>query len=107
MRRPLLVASALMGMLAGAAQADIVLSMNDNHTVLDDKANQVAPDPAKPDTIDIIDVANFPPRIIGTIEAPGSVVGPPLAIWVAPDELGHRDVRHQGRPAGQVRHFVG
>jgi DNA-binding beta-propeller fold protein YncE len=86
MRRHLLVASAIVGTLAGAARAEIVLSMNDNHTVLDDKANQVAPDPVKPDNVDIIDVGNFPPRITGTIDVPGSVVGPPLAIWVAPDE---------------------
>jgi NADPH-dependent curcumin reductase CurA len=58
MRIPLLVASAVMGVVGGAAQAEIVLSMNDNHTVLDDKANQVAPDPVRPDTVDIIDAAN-------------------------------------------------
>jgi DNA-binding beta-propeller fold protein YncE len=87
MRRHLLIASAtLMSMLAGAARADIVLSMTDNHTVMDSEANQVAPDPVKPDTLDIIDVGGFPPRIIGTVDVPGSVVGPPLAIWVARDE---------------------
>src|SRR5690242_7191671 len=86
MHRRLLIASAMVGMLASAARADIVLSINDNHTVLDDKANQVAPDPVKADTVDVIDVGSFPPRVIGTIEVPGSVVGPPLAIWVAPDE---------------------
>jgi hypothetical protein len=86
MRRRLLVGLAIAGLLAGAARAEVVLSMNDNHTVLDDKANQVAPDPVKPDTVDIIDVSNFPPRITATIDVPGSVVGPPLAIWVARDE---------------------
>jgi DNA-binding beta-propeller fold protein YncE len=60
--------------------------MNDNHTVLDAQANQVAPNPAKPDTVDLIDVGQYPPRIVRTFEAPGSVVGPPLAVWVAPDE---------------------
>jgi DNA-binding beta-propeller fold protein YncE len=86
-RMHVLAASALACLtIAGAARADIILSMNDNHTVLDDKANQVAPDPARPDSIDIIDVSKYPPRITGTIEAPGSVVGPPLAVWVAPDE---------------------
>ena len=86
-RMHLLTASALACFaMAGAARADIILSMNDNHTVLDDKANQVAPDPLRPDSIDVIDVSQYPPRITATIEAPGSVVGPPLAIWVAPDE---------------------
>lgn len=85
-RIPLLLATALACVMATAAHADIILSMNDNHTVLDDKANQVAPSTVRPDTIDLIDVSKYPPRITATIEAPGSVVGPPLAIWVAEDE---------------------
>ncbi len=81
------VAAVLIGLLAaGPAWADIVVSMNDNHTVLDADANQVAPADARADTIDIIDVSQTPPRITQTIEAPGGVVGPPLAVWVAPDE---------------------
>jgi DNA-binding beta-propeller fold protein YncE len=86
-RMHLLAASALACLTMNtAARADIILSMNDNHTVLDDKANQVAPDPVRPDSIDVIDVSAYPPHITATIEAPGSVVGPPLAVWVAPDE---------------------
>ena len=73
-------------LLAGPAwAADIILSMNDNHTVLDDQANQVAADPVRPDTVDVIDLSQDPPRIVGTFEAPGSVVGPPFAVWMAPD----------------------
>ncbi len=65
--------------------ADIILSMNDNHTILDDQANQVAASPARPDTVDMIDIGQSPPRIVGTVEVPGSVVGPPFAVWMAPD----------------------
>ena len=65
--------------------ADIILSMNDNHTVLDDQANQVAASPARPDTVDLIDIGQSPPRIVGTVEVPGSVVGPPFAVWMAAD----------------------
>ena len=65
--------------------ADLIVSMNDNHTVLDADANQVAADPMRPDTADIIDVGQSPPRIVQTFEVPGSVVGPPFAVWVAPD----------------------
>ncbi len=68
-----------------AAAADVILSMNDNHTVLDDKAAQVAATPMRPDTVDLIDIGQSPPRIVGTIEVPGSVVGPPFAAWMAPD----------------------
>jgi DNA-binding beta-propeller fold protein YncE len=39
-----------------------------------------------PDTVSIIDVAHYPPRIAATVEVPGSVAGPPTAAWVAPDE---------------------
>jgi DNA-binding beta-propeller fold protein YncE len=86
-RMHLLTASALACLTAiGAARADIILSMNDNHTVLDEKSNQVAPTAIRPDSIDVIDVSQNPPHIIATVEAPGSVVGPPLAVWVAPDE---------------------
>ncbi|MBV8402403.1 MAG: beta-propeller fold lactonase family protein [Acetobacteraceae bacterium] len=86
MWRRALIASAVMGLFLRTARADVVLSMNDNHTVLDAQANQVAPNPVPPDTVDVIDVSSFPPRIVSTFEAPGSVVGPPLAVWVAPDE---------------------
>ncbi len=73
-------------LVAGPAwAADIILSMNDNHTVLDDQVNQVAADPLRPDTIDLIDIGQDPPRIVGTFEVPGSVVGPPFAVWMAPD----------------------
>ena len=65
--------------------ADIILSMNDNHTVLDETGTQVAATPMRPDTVDLIDVGQSPPRIVGTIEVPGSVVGPPFAVWMADD----------------------
>ena len=65
--------------------ADLIVSMNDNHTVLDGDANQVAANPMRADTADIIDVSQSPPRIVQTFEVPGSVVGPPFAVWVAPD----------------------
>jgi DNA-binding beta-propeller fold protein YncE len=69
-----------------ASRADIVLSSNDGHTVQDDQKRLVAPKEVRPDTISIIDVAHYPPRITATIEVPGSVVGPPTAAWVAKDE---------------------
>ena len=87
-RRATLTASAFAATLicaSPAGAADIILSMNDNHTVLDDKAAQVAADPMRPDTVDLIDVGQNPPRIVGTIDVPGSVVGPPFAVWMAAD----------------------
>ena len=79
------LAAASISLASPARAADLILSMNDNHTVIDDAANQVAPNPVRPDSVDIIDAAQSPPRIVQTIEVPGSVVGPPFAVWVAPD----------------------
>lgn len=78
---------AVVGLLAGtpAGAADLILSMNDNHTVLDADANQVAASPMRPDNADVIDIGQSPPRIVQSFEVPGSVVGPPFAVWMAPD----------------------
>lgn len=81
----LLVATMLLA-LPAAARADIVLSSNDGHTVQDDQKRLVAPRQMHSDTISVIDVARYPPRITATVEVPGSVVGPPTAAWVAKDE---------------------
>ena len=69
--------------LAKPALADIAVSANDAHTVLDN-GNQVA-SPGKPDTLSVIDLSKAP-RVVATIDVPASVVGPPTAVWVSPDE---------------------
>ena len=68
------------------AWSDVVVSSNDGHTVMDTQANLVAPETIAPDTITVIDVKTYPPAIKATFQAPGSVVGPPGAIWISPDE---------------------
>ncbi len=84
---PLRVAAGLCAvLLAPAARADLVLSSNDGHTVLDARKNQVAPNPVGPDTLTLIDVSHYPPTIKATVEVPGSVVGPPGAVWISGDE---------------------
>ena len=52
----LLLAAAVIGAVPVAAVADVVLSSNDGHTIMDAQKNQVAPNPLGPDTITIIDV---------------------------------------------------
>ena len=81
-----LLAAALAAAWPITGRADVVLSSNDGHTVMDAQKNQLAPDPVHPDTVSIIDVKAYPPRIKGSFEAPGSVVGPPGAIWISADE---------------------
>src|SRR5690348_15537156 len=67
------------------AAAEIAVVSNDGHTVTIEGVQQAAK-PAKPDTVAIVDLAHYPPKILGTVEAPGSVVGPPMAVAVAKDE---------------------
>ncbi len=61
-----------------AAAADIILSMNDNHTVLDDQANQVAATPMRPDTVDLIDIGQTPAAHRRHDRGPGLRRGPAL-----------------------------
>ena len=82
----LLLAAVAIGALPMAAEADDVLSSNDGHTVMDAQKNMLAASPAGPDTITVIDVKSYPPKIKATFEAPGSVVGPPGTIWISSDE---------------------
>jgi len=70
---------------AGTARADIAISSNDAHTVLDNGAQVAAPE-APADTVSVIDLAAYPPSILATVEVPGSVVGPPMAVAIAKDE---------------------
>lgn len=85
-RRGPLAATLLATLLSGPAMAEIAISSNDGHTVLDANAAQVAPATPAPDTVSIIDMATSPPRVTATLSAPGSVVGPPTAVAIAPDE---------------------
>jgi DNA-binding beta-propeller fold protein YncE len=71
--------------LAAQARADVVVSANDNHTTVIDGKPTGQPN-ARPDTISLIDVARFPPRVAAEFEAPNSDIGPPFAIAVARDE---------------------
>ena len=67
------------------AEAQLAVSSNDNKARLDNGVNKVVPN-APPDTISIIDLAVAPPRVVAEIPVPGSVVGPPLSVALAPDE---------------------
>jgi len=68
-----------------AARAEIAVSSNDAHTVTVN-GQQIAAEPVVADTLSIVDLAKSPPQVAATIDVPGSVVGPPYAVAVAPDE---------------------
>lgn len=70
---------------AAPAAAEIAVSGNDGKATLENGV-QVVPKEVVPDTVSVIDLSASPPRVIAEIEAPASVVGPPLSVAVAPDE---------------------
>jgi DNA-binding beta-propeller fold protein YncE len=72
-------------LMTSAATAQIVVSANDNKAVLVDGRNTV-PDNARADTVTIVNLGFFPPKVIAEIKAPSSVVGPPQSVAVARDE---------------------
>jgi DNA-binding beta-propeller fold protein YncE len=80
----LVLASAL-ACASSSARGEIAVSSNDAHTVTVN-GQQIAAEPAAPDTLSVIDLSHYPPQVTATIDAPGSVVGPPYAVAMAADE---------------------
>lgn len=71
-------------MAAGSGlDAQIALSANDNKTVLVDGVQTVVTRP-QPDTVTVIDLGVSPPRLLGSAQAPNSVIGPPQNVAIAP-----------------------
>jgi DNA-binding beta-propeller fold protein YncE len=68
-----------------SAQAQLAVSANDAKVVLKD-GNAVNAANSAGDTVSIIDLNVSPPKVIGEVKAPTSVVGPPMSVAVAPDE---------------------
>jgi DNA-binding beta-propeller fold protein YncE len=68
-----------------AASAQIAVSANDNKAVLIDGANTV-PANAAADTVTVIDLGVTPPKVLGELKAPASVIGPPQSVAIARDE---------------------
>jgi len=78
-------ALALVPLLTVGAAAQILVSANDNKAVLVNGANVVPVNPAA-DTVSIIDLGVSPPKLIGEVKAPASVVGPPQSVAISRDE---------------------
>ncbi len=68
-----------------AAAAQLAVSANDGKAVLVNGVNSVPPSPAD-DTVTVIDLGVSPPKVVGELKAPSSVVGPPQNVAIAPDE---------------------
>jgi DNA-binding beta-propeller fold protein YncE len=78
---PLLIVLACLPM----ASAQLAVSANDNKVVLVNGVSTVVQNPP-PDTIAIIDLKQFPPKVLAEIEVPVSVAGPPFSVAITPDE---------------------
>jgi len=78
-------ALALVPLLTVGATAQILVSANDNKAVLVNGANVVPVNPAA-DTVSILDLGVSPPKLIGEVKAPASVVGPPQSVAISRDE---------------------
>lgn len=79
------LACVLLPMFSALAAAQIAVSANDNKAVLINGVTSVAENPP-PDSVDIIDLSVSPPKLIGSLKAPTSVVGPPQSAAVSKDE---------------------
>jgi DNA-binding beta-propeller fold protein YncE len=75
----------VLGALATPAAAELAATANDSHSTNVDGVMGPAKNPP-PDTVSIIDVAQYPPKVSATVAAPTSVVGAPTSIWISPDE---------------------
>jgi DNA-binding beta-propeller fold protein YncE len=87
MTLPLLLVFAIIASVACAstAGAQLAVSGNDNKVLLVNGVVTVVQSPPA-DTVSVIDLKASPPRVIGEVAAPVSVVGPPLSVAVTPDE---------------------
>jgi hypothetical protein len=71
--------------LAFPAAADIAISANDNKVWNDNGTVKNVANPP-PDNIAIIDMSASPPKIVGKVNVPTSVIGPPFSVAISADE---------------------
>src|ERR1700712_360496 len=74
----------LLAALTVPARADIAVSANDGKQVLVD-GKQILPSPLRDDSVSVIDFGGGKLRLVATIAAPASVIGPPRSIAITPD----------------------
>ena len=79
------VLAAALAAAALPASAQLAVSANENKVVNESGTVITVPN-APPDTVQIIDLATFPPKVVAELQVPTSVVGPPTSVAVAPDE---------------------
>jgi DNA-binding beta-propeller fold protein YncE len=77
----LLAASLSLSFFPATAQAELAISANDGKQLQNGD-----PVPVTPDSVSVIDLGHYPPRVIGSVQVPASMIGPPDAVAVGPGE---------------------
>jgi DNA-binding beta-propeller fold protein YncE len=80
----IILGAALM-LAAWPASAQLALSGQDSKAVLENGTVRIVANPPA-DNVAILDLSATPPRLVATVAAPHSVVGPPLSVALTPDE---------------------
>jgi DNA-binding beta-propeller fold protein YncE len=80
---PLIAIAASLG-AASAARSEIVVSANDGKATLIDGVNAVPANPPA-DYVAVIELGDGTAKVVGEIEVPASVVGPPMSVAISPD----------------------
>lgn len=78
----IMLAGAAFGACVCSASAQIAVSANDGKQ---SRAGEKITG-AVSDTVSVIDLKRYPPKVIGTVDAPASIIGPPTSVAVARDE---------------------
>jgi DNA-binding beta-propeller fold protein YncE len=98
MKTPIrIIAAALLLSASSTAYAEIAVSGNDGKQLRPGEA----PSTRTADNVSVIDLGRYPPKILGSVETPVSMIGAPAAVAVAPDEsfalvTGHQRVGATG-----------
>jgi len=79
-----MMGAALLALCSGAATAQIAVSAGDNKSRLENGVAITVRDPA-PDVLTVLDLGSMPPRVLGEVRVPASVVGPPNSVAITPD----------------------
>src|SRR3954471_14644980 len=67
--------------LATAAQGRLAISANDGKQLQEGEPKTVAQD-----SVSVLDLAAYPPKVIGDVKLPASMIGSPVAVVVSRDE---------------------
>ena len=80
-RNALTAAAITLAVSCIAAQAELAISANDGKQL-----RTGDPTPVTPDSVSVIDLSHYPPKVLGSVNVPASMIGPPGAVAVGPRE---------------------